>query len=376
MENGNAQRAVDILDAASQAFPNNLTVRKAVAGGYARVGRAKRRWLPSKPCPCRMLAGDFEGAIGAALPPTTKTRPRFGCARPSTASRPIPPSLPSRPAMSRPAATTARRRLLPRLARCHAQSLARRPARPCARLSRAEPKTHRAVTAADLQRLLDPDYEPFAKTTKLPPLPAYGPDPYNGGAPVVLPQAQPSQPAPQAPHPGAAGPGSKSQPLPKPVPNAAVDRDLSAYGAHIVLASWQRSRPVFRGEDDFLSFGLGTSAAIQSSAAATQSIGQVEITANPPHSLASDTWKGLVFSLMAGDRNAEALQELDKIPPDVRRQLESDIEWVQGIASPTWLSTTFSTPPTTSIGSRTFTPCTALPRPSDLKCSTPGSFTT
>ena len=52
-------------------------------------------------------------------------------------------------------------------------------------------KAHRAVTAADLQRLLDPDYEPFAKTTKLPPLPAYGPDPYNGGAPVVLPQSQP-----------------------------------------------------------------------------------------------------------------------------------------------------------------------------------------
>ena len=39
-------------------------------------------------------------------------------------------------------------------------------------------KAHRAVTAADLQHLLDPDYEPFAKTTRLPPLPAYGPDPY------------------------------------------------------------------------------------------------------------------------------------------------------------------------------------------------------
>ena len=36
---------------------------------------------------------------------------------------------------------------------------------------------------------------------------------------------------------------------------------------------------------------------------------------------------------MAGNRNAEALAELDKIPADVRRQLEADIEWVQGIAS-------------------------------------------
>ena len=57
-------------------------------------------------------------------------------------------------------------------------------------------KAHRAVTAADLQQLLDPDYEPFAKTTKVPPLPAYGPDPYNGSAPVVLtPQASIRGPA-------------------------------------------------------------------------------------------------------------------------------------------------------------------------------------
>jgi len=39
MDNGNLRRAVDILDAASQAFPDNLAVRKAVAGGFARVGR-------------------------------------------------------------------------------------------------------------------------------------------------------------------------------------------------------------------------------------------------------------------------------------------------------------------------------------------------
>ena len=45
-------------------------------------------------------------------------------------------------------------------------------------------KAHRAVTAADLQQLLDPNNEPFAKTTKLPPLPKYGQDPYEGTAPV------------------------------------------------------------------------------------------------------------------------------------------------------------------------------------------------
>jgi tetratricopeptide (TPR) repeat protein len=57
------------------------------------------------------------------------------------------------------------------------------------------------------------------------------------------------------------------------------------------------------------------------------------ISANAPHSLASDAWKGLIFSLTAGNHNTEALQELAKVPPDVRRQLEADIEFVQGIAS-------------------------------------------
>ena len=59
----------------------------------------------------------------------------------------------------------------------------------------------------------------------------------------------------------------------------------------------------------------------------------VPITANAPHSMASDAWKGLVFTLMAGNRNSEALETLNKIPPDVRRQLDADIEFVQGVAS-------------------------------------------
>ncbi len=194
-------------------------------------------------------------------------------------------------------------------------------------------KAHRAVTAADLQHLLDPDYEPFAKTTKLPPLPAYGPDPYDGGAPVVLPQAQPSQPAPQTPPCRSLQvPVLKALPLPMPVPNAAVDRTAvhRHTSAHVVLASWQRSRPVFRGGARLHALRPRQP---RSHPVRSKPYGQVEITLNPPHSLASDAWKGLVFSLMAGNRNAEALDELSKIPPDVRRQLEADIEWVQGIAS-------------------------------------------
>jgi hypothetical protein len=59
-------------------------------------------------------------------------------------------------------------------------------------------KAHRAMTAADLQQLLDPNYEPFPKTTKVPPLPAYGKDPYTPGAPIDLSQSRPVQQTYQA----------------------------------------------------------------------------------------------------------------------------------------------------------------------------------
>ncbi len=102
--------------------------------------------------------------------------------------------------------------------------------------------------------------------------------------------------------------------------------------AHFVLASWTlpRSHAPFAATHASMRFGLGRPAVIQSS---VEAFGQVDIVPNPPHSLASDNWKGLVFSLMAGNRNAEALAEIGQIPNDVRRQLEADIEWVQGIAS-------------------------------------------
>jgi len=75
MANGNVRRAVDILDAAAQAFPDNLTVRKAVAGGYARVGRAKESLALYKTIPMQdASSGDFQGAIGAALQANDRTQ--------------------------------------------------------------------------------------------------------------------------------------------------------------------------------------------------------------------------------------------------------------------------------------------------------------
>ena len=54
---------MDILDAASQAFPDNLTVRKAVAGGFARVGRAKAV-VTAKLGMEQDAAGDRQGGLG------------------------------------------------------------------------------------------------------------------------------------------------------------------------------------------------------------------------------------------------------------------------------------------------------------------------
>ncbi len=370
MDNGNVQRAVDILEAASQAFPNNLTVRKAVAGGFARVGRSKESLALFKSVPMQdASAGDFEGAIGAALAANDKNQAeiwlrqaldRFGAD----------PSI-----LALAARYEQARGDNERAADYYRASLAAMPkVSPVDRLAHTmvypeqDTKTHRAVTAADLQHLLDPDYEPFAKTTKLPALPTYGPDPYNP-APVVLPQTRPTQPPPQIPTAGTPGPGAwlyapeersriaqgetlrmQARNHLRPVgpvefdagfsrgrftsrENTSFHERRSNSAARLVFASWSpmpaRTRPAVSIARASMRFAP-IRPVIQSS---IEAYGQTDIVPNPPHSLASDAWKGLVFSLMAANRNAEALAEIGKIPIDVRQQLESDIEWVQGIAS-------------------------------------------
>jgi len=73
--NGNIQRGVDILSAAAAAFPDNITVRKAVAGGYLTAGHAKESLAIFKTIPLQdASAADFQGAIGAALAATDLTQ--------------------------------------------------------------------------------------------------------------------------------------------------------------------------------------------------------------------------------------------------------------------------------------------------------------
>jgi tetratricopeptide (TPR) repeat protein len=369
MDNGNVRRAVDILDAASQAFPDNLTVRKAVAGGYARVGRAKEALALFKSVPMQdASSGDFQGAIGAALQANDKNQAelwlrqaleRFG-------RDPAILSLAARYEQARGDNQ--------RAADYWRASLAAMPAAtPVDRLAHElvypdqDTKPHRAVTAADLQHLLDPDYEPFAKTTKLPPASAYGPDPYGGNAPVVLPPlATPLPPAASGSKAPSNGrdqlPGAPdSNPVITNIPSTQLASPQmfqqqsatelviggSAYGGLVVRDGVYRPQaqristlPQQHGiitnlQPAFDVVGSGTDAVGSAYLLQAQysEAPSVPITPNAPHSMASDAWKGLFFSLMAGNRNAEALQTLDKIPPDVRRQLEADIEFVQGEAS-------------------------------------------
>jgi len=372
LENGNARRAVDILDAAYQAFPDNEVVRKAVAGGYARVGRAKEALATFKTVPMQdATSGDFQGAIGAALTANDKAQAELWLRQ----------ALDRYPRDSAVLQLAARyeqaRGDNQRAAEYYRASLAAMPsASPVDRLAHTlaypeqDMRPHKAVTADDLQRLLDPGNEPFQKTSKLPPLPAYGVDPYDGSAPIVL-RSQHSSAVPQVETPTSMEPPNyapTSNPAVNVIPaaqpgNQQLMREQSAiqYGAGPSGSGGQDGTLHLRPAINFAG-GVGSMRTMQRQARvitlepvdpqetdepgtragellpvalqiAAGDLGQVPIQMNPPHSLASDAWKGLIFTLVAGNRNDDALSEMAKIPPDVRRQLEADIEFVQGIAS-------------------------------------------
>jgi len=198
--NGNIQRGVDILSAAAAAFPDNLAVRKAVAGGYLSAGHAKESLAIFKQIPMQdATAADFQGAIGAALTANDMTQAEAWL-RQALDRYPTDPAILSLAARYEQARGNDQR-----AADYYRASLAAMPQMsPTDKLAHElaypdqEKGNLRATTPADLQRLLDPNYEPFPKTAKLPPLPAYGPDPYSGTAPIVI-----AQPLSAAPQPGA-----------------------------------------------------------------------------------------------------------------------------------------------------------------------------
>jgi tetratricopeptide (TPR) repeat protein len=197
-DNGNSARAIDILDAAAQAFPDNLTVRKAVAGGYLRVGRAKESLQIFKQIDFQdATTGDFQGAIGAALTANDKAQAETWLRQ----------ALDRYPRDSAILALAARfeqaRGDNGRAADYWRASLAAMPTvSPTDRLAHelnhpeAIKPNNRAATPNDLAHLLSPDADATPSAGKsgrsLPPLPAYGQDPYDPKAPILInPHPQP-----------------------------------------------------------------------------------------------------------------------------------------------------------------------------------------
>jgi tetratricopeptide (TPR) repeat protein len=350
MDNGNSQRAMDILDAAMQAFPDNVTVQKAVAGGYARVGRARDALKIFKALTLQdATAGDYEAAIGAALAANDRTQAeawlrialgRFG-------SDPGILSLAARYEQARGdnqrAAAYWRAALAAMPASTPTDKLAHTLVYPDQNASAPHP-----ANGADLKQLLNPDYDASPKSTRLPSDPPYGPDPYNMPAPAV------PAPAPSA-GPGANPSSPNLEPLsdPRPpihsIPSAQPANPQLFHQQSVVrfanrnfAARWSVNDAVFhpsrRGSVPQRNY-WGNGAIVSprmvraSLAQSTMENEPAQIVANPPHTMATDAYKGLISSLVGSNRNAEALAELSKIPPDARRLLESDIEFVQTVAS-------------------------------------------
>ncbi len=362
MDNGDVRRAVDILDAANQAFPDNMTVRKAVAGGYARIGRSREALKIFKSVPMQDgSSGDFQGAIGAALAANDKSQAEIWL-------RQAMERFTNDPAILGLAARYEQARGdNERAADYWRASLAAMPAvTPVDKLAHEldhpeqDAHAHRAVTANDLHQLLDPDNEPFAKTTHVPPLPAYGPDPYEGSAPLVLAQPQPQSSNQQPPVPYRVTTPSGAHYIPPASGTNSADQQLFHQQAYTVIVGAGSKRGSASGIvmqngvyyvpasgfvngvlHGVLHLGPLPVSAMESHTAGvsliqaqySSGVPAVPITPNAPHSMASDAWKGLIFSLMASNKNTEALEQLGKIPPDVRRQLEADIAFVQGVAS-------------------------------------------
>ena len=348
MDDGNVTRAVDILDAANQAFPDNLTVRKAVAGGLMRVGRYKESLTIFKTIPMQdASAGDFQGAVGAALAANDRTHAEAWL-RQALDRYPRDPAI-----LSLAARFEQVRGDNQRAADYYRAALAVMPlASPTDRLAHAlvypeqDMKSHRAVTAADLQQLLNPDYEPFSKTTHLPPLPPYGQDPYNGSAPVVLTPNKPAtqlspqsstQDAPWNNEPLTNAPTSENQPPSAPDSNSAITAIPAAQAAPHLILYPQSEKYIEAPGSSYAEFPqlrlLYASSESSFEPARYTDQSTIQLSANAPHSIASDAWKGLVFSLMAAGRNQEALDEIQKMPADVRKQLEADPDFVQGEAT-------------------------------------------
>ena len=199
---GNTARAIDILDAAAQAFPDNLQVRKAVAGGYLRAGKNREALSIYKQIDYQdATAGDFQGAVSAALAANDKAQAEDWL-RQALDRYPRDPGILAAAARFEQARGDNGRAADYWRASINAMPEVTPADKLAHELVNPEPGSmsrSRPATPADLATLLNPDAEPAGKAprSKLPPLPSYGHDPYDPSAPVVITPQQPAASTPR-----------------------------------------------------------------------------------------------------------------------------------------------------------------------------------
>jgi hypothetical protein len=230
MEDGAPQRSIDILDAASQAFPGRVALRTSLAGAYAQAGRTADALDLYKTSPMEDAAAeDLERAIDAAL--TAGDNPQ--------AQQWLQPALARFSRDSDLLSLASRYEQAigngPRAAEFYRASLAAMPTTPRPKnppevlahpavypaphsSSDENPGARRPVTAADLPHLLDPSEVPFAKSSDLPTLTAGLPPPLPG---VAEPAPQPASPPASAAKPNLKTRRSQPQDPPKIFPPSA-----------------------------------------------------------------------------------------------------------------------------------------------------------
>uniref|UniRef100_E6QIZ1 Cellulose synthase operon C C-terminal domain-containing protein n=1 Tax=mine drainage metagenome TaxID=410659 RepID=E6QIZ1_9ZZZZ len=188
---GDTRAATELLDATAQAFPNNPDVLKTVASGYVTAGQTREALSLFKSLGMEnATAGDYQGAIGAALAANDR-------AQAETWLREALDRYPHDPGILGAAARFEQVRGDNARAADYwrASIQAMPPVTPtdtlAHKLDQPEQSTRewKATTPRQLASLLDPGNladQPFQNTIELPPLPSYGHDPYDGSAPVSL----------------------------------------------------------------------------------------------------------------------------------------------------------------------------------------------
>jgi tetratricopeptide (TPR) repeat protein len=227
MEAGSVLRGVQMLQAASEQYPDNLTIRRAVAGAYLKVGRSADSLALYKTIPMQDAnSGDYQGAIGAAMAASDLAQAELWL-RKALDLFPKDPQI-----MGQAARFEQARGNNQRAADFWRSALAVLP--PGSAIQGLEnglvypPGAYHAPAPGDMKRLLDPRNDPTARSPKLPPLPSYGTESYrrtNSG--VVAPQAyQASRQNHPQPDPWATSPSSN--PLPNNSAPAYVPQDANA----------------------------------------------------------------------------------------------------------------------------------------------------